>query len=283
MAYSPANPKLDGGFRKIEVRIAAPGLSIRARRGYFATAEVRGGSSPAEGSATTAGAGLAEAALALIPRASPSQEFLTHGRDINGTIAVAVELTDRAMGSGEWRNGGAVSVELTSARIATPITESGAIAPASRSTVVLVRAGPAPGPWQVRLRLTKNGTPIDDRFDVPVESGVLLGGLLGYRATPSPRSPLVPIADFQFRRTERVHVEWARLQPLDERHARLLNRRGQQLVDGLTVTERDVDGQPVVGADLNLAALSEGEYIIEMTVGSATAKERKLAAFRIIR
>jgi VWFA-related protein len=36
IGYSPDNPKMDGKFRKIEVKTALPGLKIRARRGYAA-------------------------------------------------------------------------------------------------------------------------------------------------------------------------------------------------------------------------------------------------------
>jgi VWFA-related protein len=36
LGFSPANPRMDGRFRKIEVKTRVPGLQIRARRGYAA-------------------------------------------------------------------------------------------------------------------------------------------------------------------------------------------------------------------------------------------------------
>ncbi|MBI3264350.1 MAG: tetratricopeptide repeat protein [Acidobacteria bacterium] len=37
LAYSPTNSQDDGSFRRIEVRLKRPGLTVRARRGYLAT------------------------------------------------------------------------------------------------------------------------------------------------------------------------------------------------------------------------------------------------------
>jgi len=45
LGYYPANDKRDGRFRKIEVRLARPGLTVKARKGYVAP---RGGKAAAE-------------------------------------------------------------------------------------------------------------------------------------------------------------------------------------------------------------------------------------------
>jgi hypothetical protein len=111
----------------------------------------------------------------------------------------------------------------------------------------------------------------------------LAGPPVVYRATPSPRSPLVPVADFLFRRTERVHVDWMRLAEIDRREARLLGRDGKPLAVPVNVTERDAGGRASIAADANLAPLTDGEYAIELTVGRGDRVERQVIAIRVTR
>ena len=99
---------------------------------------------------------------------------------------------------------------------------------------------------------------------------------------PAATSPLRPVADLQYRRIERVHVEWAIAGELDQRSARLLGRNGQPLAIPVTVTERETDGRKVVAADLNLAPLSFGDYVIELTAGRGTETTVRLVAFRVV-
>ena len=61
---------------------------------------------------------------------------------------------------------------------------------------------------------------IDARTDVSRDTGLVFGAPLVYRATPSSRSPLLPVAGFEFRRTERVHIDWPLTRPLERREAR---------------------------------------------------------------
>jgi hypothetical protein len=110
-----------------------------------------------------------------------------------------------------------------------------------------------------------------------------LGDPVVYRARPSPRAPLYAAADSRFRRTERVHVEWQVFDVLNRREARLLSREGQPLAVPVTVTERDVDGLPQVAADVNLAPLTDGDYVIELVVGSGAETQRALVAVRVVR
>ena len=113
--------------------------------------------------------------------------------------------------------------------------------------------------------------------------GRLLGDPLLYRATPSPRSVPKPVADFQYRRVERLHAEWPVLQALTAQEARLLDRQGEPLPVRPTVSDAAGEAGPVVAVDLLLSPLSEGEYVIELTATSGEVTERTLLAFRVVR
>jgi hypothetical protein len=155
-------------------------------------------------------------------------------------------------------------------------------------------AGDAKGPWRVNVQVASGGDRLEDRVSIDRgATGKLLNKPIVYRAAPGPRSPLRPVADFQFRRTERVHVEWPEIKPLDERQARLLNRSGQPIAVALTVTERPREGQGASGAagapaptalavDLNLAPLGPGDYVIDVTAGAGPEVERRLIAIRVV-
>jgi hypothetical protein len=123
---------------------------------------------------------------------------------------------------------------------------------------------------------------VEDRVDVRPVTGRLVADPWLFRATPAPASPLRAVADFQYRRTERVHVEWPIARSLDRREARLLDRTGAPLPVPVNVTERESNGRQVVAADLNLAPLSAGDYLIELTVGSGAATETRLLAIRVV-
>ena len=148
---------------------------------------------------------------------------------------------------------------------------------------VPLSAAPA-GPLTFRVT-AKTGTapPVDGRVDARPNPSTLLGDAVVFRASPAGTSPLRPAADFQFRRTERVHVEWPIRGTLDRREARLLNRSGQPLAVPVTVTERDSGGRRTLAADLLPAPLADGDYVIELTAGGAGEPERRYVAVRIVR
>jgi hypothetical protein len=132
----------------------------------------------------------------------------------------------------------------------------------------------------VNVKVSAGGERLEDRATVEAGKATqLLGVPVIYRAAFGPRAPIQPVADFQFRRTERVHVEWPILKPIDQRQARLLGQAGQQLSVAATVTEAP-NGSLAV--DVNLAPLSPADYVLELTVGSGRERERRLMAIRIV-
>jgi hypothetical protein len=80
-----------------------------------------------------------------------------------------------------------------------------------------------------------------------------------------------------------VHIEWPIAAPLDERVARLLGRDGRPLAVPVNLTERDQAGQRTLAADLNLAPLSAGDYVIELVAGAGAAEVRRYIPIRVLR
>jgi len=73
LGYSPGDPSLDGKFRAIEVKVRQPGLSVRARRGYYAVA--RPGPTPANVAVTAAAATRPSAAAPDVSSATVSEDL----------------------------------------------------------------------------------------------------------------------------------------------------------------------------------------------------------------
>ncbi|HZB26445.1 MAG TPA: hypothetical protein VE379_09955, partial [Vicinamibacterales bacterium] len=86
---------------------------------------------------------------------------------------------------------------------------------------------------------------------------------------------------FHFRRTERLRVEWPAHAGISGQEARLLDRKGQPLAVPVTVTPGGGEQGASVRAELNLAPLNIGDYVIEVTARSAAASDIRLFAFRV--
>ena len=284
LGYYSTNTRNDGGIRRIEVKMRPAGLTVSARRGYRAPdarAEARAVNAAATAATPAAPPGMDEA-LGVLSRLRPNGDLFTYGVARDAELQIVVELAGRQLEMGGWANGGKVQVKVTGAAGEAVGEATGAIEPGARGVTVRVPVT-GDGPWHVSASAIAGAQSVDDRADVRVAPVSLLGAPLLYRATPSPRSVLRPVADFQYRRTERAHVEWPIAKPLDQRTARVLDRRGQPLPLGATVTEREVDGKPQLAVDVNLAPLSEGDYLIEVNAGAGATADQKIVAIRVVR
>jgi hypothetical protein len=151
-----------------------------------------------------------------------------------------------------------------------------------RSALVRVPLPPgAPGPWQVTATIGGGVDRIQERLEVREATGRLLGDPVTYRATPARTSPLWVVADFQYRRTERLHLEWPLIAAVERREARLIGRNGQPLPLPVTLSEKTDNGQTVIVADLTLTPLAPGDYAIELVVRQGAMSERRYVAFRV--
>jgi VWFA-related protein len=287
LGYYSTNTKNDGRYRRIEVQMKPPGLSTRARRGYFAPAEGPANATtraaPPPGSATTAAASNVEAAFGSLGRLKATTALYSYGVMADGEVRLAVEIGSSQLADGRWAQGADVEVTLaTGGAEASGTTKARIEAPARGALVRIPLSAGATGPWRAEIKVRNGAETLEDRTEVRTVSSRLAGEPLIYRGTPAATSPLRAAADFQYRRTERVHIEVPLAGPVDRREARLLGRNGQPLAVPVSVTERDVLGKPGLAADLTLAPLSAGDYVIEITVGNGANVEKKLVAIRVM-
>jgi len=180
-----------------------------------------------------------------------------------------------------WSGGADVTVTLTAGADRIGVA-SGRIEPGARSVLLRVPTGESNGPWRAVVQVSSGRENISDRLDIQPAASARLGDPAMYRATPAPASPLRPTADPSYRRTERAHIEWAVGAAGNTREARLLDRAGQKLDVPVTLATREAGDRTVIAADVNLAPLSAGDYVIELIVNAGSSSERALVAFRVI-
>jgi len=200
-------------------------------------------------------------------------------------MTLAIEIPSQEIARGRWKSGADVQATI-SGLPGGNVTGTGRIDAGYRGGLVdlTIPAG-ASGPFRVAVRISGADGVLNDQIDVPSsgERAALLGAPLILRGTPAIRIPMRPVADFQFRRSERVRVEWPIGGPLDERLARVLDRRGEPIAVPATATEVDNAGGRVLNVDVNLAPLAEGDYLIELTAARAGQTAKSLVAFRVVR
>jgi VWFA-related protein len=276
LGYYSTNATPEGGYRRIEVKMAQPGVSVKARRGYLLPA-LSSSAAPAAARAVTPEG--FDDAMGLLSRLRPSSELFAFGAAMPNEVVVAVEIGAQTLTAGPWAKGADVTVTVTNAAGQESLSK-GRIEPGARAALVRI---PTTGeaPFKASVRVTAGGENLREQLEIAAPRGALVGQVLLYRATPSGQSPLRPVGDLQYRRTERVHLEWPILRALDRRDARLLSRDSKALPVQVTVTERPNGDQSVVAADLNLAPLAPGDYVIELTVASGTQTETRFVAIRV--
>jgi VWFA-related protein len=291
LGYYSTNRKFDGKARRISVKVKQPGIDVKARRGYTAPTEaerIARASSTAPGGAgapaVSAGPSPVELALGALARIRPSSELFvdaTLGAAPNGRLTVVAEIGGAQLARGVLAKGGTLDVTLTGPGGAALGTTQLTLAPAARGGVAVMDVPAGTNTVTVAVKLRDATVVFDARTDVSRDTGPVFGSPFVYRATPSSRSPLLPVAGFEFRRTERVHVDWPLTRPLDRREARILGRNGQPMVVTVTLTEREAEGRLLLGLDAVLGPLAPGDYLIEITGTAGSATETRLLAIRV--
>lgn len=285
LGYYSSNSAFDGKPRRITVTVKQPGVDVKARRGYIAPTEAERAARAAAASAPAAGPSPVAGALDALARLRPTSDVLLHVAREGTRLHVVGEIGASEAARSATTRSGTFEVAVTDASGAAVGAGTVEVAAAQRAAEVVVTLGEAAatgGPLVVTGKWRASGSVFDSRADAIAEPSAVLGSMLIFRATPSSRSPLVPVAGYQFRRTERVHVEFPVRAALDARSVRVLGRTGDPVTVTATATEIEREGRTTLAVDVLLAPLAPGDYVIEVTAGAGGKTETRLVGIRVV-
>ena len=187
----------------------------------------------------------------------------------------------RGAGGDDWTGGGQADAMLVDKSGKTVATGRAQIAPGSPSIrLALTASALAPGDYQLQIR-TKGARALsasNETMQIVLPAAPNATGAVFFRRGATTGNREIPTADLRFRRSERLRVELP-VPAADAVAARLLDRAGNVIPIPVTAAIRDdADGSRWQSAEVALAPLAAGDYLVELAAGTI----RTLIAFRVI-
>jgi len=309
LGYYSANEALDGKWRTIKARVIRPGVTVRARKGYRALRPedlVLAGEASrtaADGGAGATAAAAESAALAsalgVLAGVRDQQPWRTRAAWFfyaasgaamrTGRLWVTAELDPATIREEKLTQGGVLSVAVTTAA-GVPVGQAEvALVAGARAVAAEIATTTAPieaADLIVRLRLNGGSLPLTDTLRVGLpDAAAPVGTARLLRASAATRQQFVATADPRFRRHEKVRVEIPLAAGATAVSAELLDQTGKPMT-AIPVASalRPVDdgGLGWASADVGLAPLSAGDYVLRVSVTTADGTTRTMAGFRLI-
>jgi VWFA-related protein len=298
LSYYSTNQKLDGRFRRIRVEVKREGVSVRNRPGYLAPSEAEGRAAGVAinrpGAKPTPPATVTRALDALAP-ARGNLPARVQAIGARNTIRAIVELDAATMKRPEWTSGGTLKLtfepERPNGMSAAPAAQTVTmpIDPGQRSVVVNSSESPlAAGRYSVRAELMPRSgrvpLQVTTSATVPADAVEVATGGLALRRGPSTGLLYIATADPRFRRTERLRLEVPLAGEGFTGSGRILTREGGALPLVVTYATRvdDATKQMLGVADVSLAPLAAGEYVLELSLTKGGKAEVVTYGFRLV-
>ena len=190
-----------------------------------------------------------------------------------------------------WSGGADASIAVLTADARPVASKPVSMTATARGFVAYLPAQLAPGEYVVRVKVQGKlgaGAEASEQVRVVVPSAdatgpaSMLGQALLFRRGPFSGPGFQPTADLRFRRAERLRLDVPLSGPVDAVSARVLDRKGEPLAVPATALQREDSGMRLASAEVTLAPLAAGDYLIEVSATRGDRQEKTLAAIRIV-